>query len=357
MPKHYRDNSLSSLESFVSHCSNAEESIIQAPQEEPINHLFDQQQYASFDEISTTFSNMQEEYNSSTKQPTPGRPKMARILATSSPEISALCRKTFSNPTGGICLPPFELDNDSKDENPFRISNAQYDPYTFSSDSSNFSMSSSSLESHVYPPENIASSASFSTWEIPSSVNQLDTKTAQAWVKSSSGNATERTAGSTTTGARSSIKSTKPPKPLYVNVSSPHLDEPDGLNYGSDWELEEALSKSLNNMQLFHPEPWRRDSLSSLNSAPTPHSAKVVCGGHQRPTLHRRLSFDQLPTPDMIMNEPVVTSSSLLQPALLTRSASDRPHNFPLSSVGVPRRQHRRNTTQLIVQSPLKPLT
>lgn len=362
-PQHYRDSSLSSLESLISNCSEARTTIFETLNLDTINNIEEQNQFHSYEEISCTFTNMQDEYNSSTKQPTPGRPKMARVLATSSPEITALCRKSFPLPSGIVSSESFDRDNDNKDENLYNLSSKQYDPYTFSSDSSNFSMSSSSMESHSYPPPpNHPSSTSVSTWEPPPSITPLNKKATAVWMKSASGNTTARTAASTITGVRSKKKCGIPPspKPLYVNIGAPSNDDNDGLNYGSDWELEEALSKSLNNMQLFHPEPWRRDSLSSLNSAPTPRTPVTTSGGVQRPTLHRRISFDQLPTPEMIMNEPmpVNTTSTTLHPSMLLRSTSDRPHMVPLhisGSIGsAGKRQHRRNTTQLIVQSPAK---
>ena len=141
---------------------------------------------------------------------------------------------------------------------------------------------------------------------------------------------------------------------------------------------------SLNTIQLYQPEPIvRLNSASSFASAPTRTSTLgTVCtsgGGLQRPSLHRRISYDSLPTPEMIMYETVPLNASLpppptlLQPppppptpppALIQRSSSDRlvlpPSASPLlnnprssnSSVGS---RHRRNTTQIIMP-PTKPI-
>lgn len=441
MPQHYRDSSLSSLDSLFSNISDSEvrqlaDSALSSDhhQQQPYHHHhhhnhhhppppnyhttidFQQQQQqlycTSFDDVNNNscgYMSLQEEYDSSTKQPTPGRPKMARILSSSSPEISALCRKSFPNPSAALQLPSFDYDNDAErqdlyngnsssnilnneqqglfdfEQTPFDVGGDQHNPYTLSSDSSNFSMSSSSLESVSYPPVNRTSSASISTWEdAPPRVTNRKTP----WIKRFSGNSTAPTASSTTATAASVTTTTTTgtaPRPVYVSVGSPTNEDTSALNYsGSDLELE-AITASLNTIQLYHPEPRRRDSLSSYASAPTRSSPLVLPGqcaigvaapssALQKPSLHRRISYDSLPTPEMIMYETIPLNTSLPPappppppstppPALLKRSASDRympPSASPLlnnrhSSGSSTGSRHRRNTTQIIMP-PTKPV-
>jgi hypothetical protein len=439
MPQHYRDSSLSSLDSLFSNISDSEirqmadNAVVdyhQHPQppfrqshhQTTIDYQQDSQQQqqqqqhsycSSFDDINNTnvYMTMQEEYDSSTKQPTPGRPKMARILASSSPEISALCRKSSTNSSAALQLLPFDYDNDINHQDldsnkndgntllnseqqglfdfgqvPFQFAD-QHNSYNLSSDSSNFSMSSSSMESVSYPPVNRTSSASISTWEDPPPriANRKST-----WMKRFGGDNTAQTVSSAAATAASVTTTTTTGtirRPAYVSVSSPTNEDTSGLNYsGSDMELE-AITASLNTIQIYHPEPRRRDSLSSYASAPTrsptPYGQSAVgqapssCGaGIQRPTLHRRISYDSLPTPEMIMYETVPLETSLPSPlpppplppppppplpALLQRSSSDRlfPPSSPLlnnrhSSGSSTGSRHRRNTTQ-IVMPPIKP--
>jgi hypothetical protein len=264
--------------------------------------------------------------------------------------------------------------------------------YNLSSDSSNFSMSSSSMESVSYRAANRNSSASISTWEDPPPSSYTNRRAALA-SKRFSGSCTVPTASSTTATAASitttTTSETNRPRPVYVNVGSPNNEETFGLNYsGSDLELE-VITASLNTIQIYQPEPRvRLNSASSFASAPTRSSTigtvtTTGCGGTglNRASLHRRMSYDSLPTPEMIMYETVPLNSSLpppptlslspphpptpppVQHSIIQRSASTGlvlpPSASPLlshrssgSSVGS---RHRRNTTQ-IVMPPMKPI-
>lgn len=416
MPQHYRDSSLSSLDSVFSTFSDLiggggqNESIASDYHRQPLQHHFQfhttidsnhQQSCPSEgDAGSSNYITMQEEYDSSTKQPTPGRPKMVRVVAKTSPEISALCRKSYPSPP----IPPLsplpsqvqseQNENTSQQDssrymqivgNPRNIENNN-DSYNLSSDSSNFSMSSSSMESFTYNPVNHTSSISTgTTWEETQAQRERIRKK-EAWIKrSTSGGNTLRTAASTTGGTTSASITTMTTngtarRPDYVSVRGPFSnDETRVLNYsGSDLELE-AVTASLNTIQLYHPEPRvRRDSFSSYCSAPTGglHSSCVSLTG--RHSLHRRLSYDQLPTPEMIMYESFPleerTTASVQQSHHPSQPPPPPPPLSPMpvrptlsyelspgtgSCPGIPhdRKQghHRRNTTHIIMP-PLKPV-
>lgn len=380
LPQHSRDSSLSSLESVFSNFSETE--VREASETTAFydvhEHLsaLDYEEYISYEDYylnNNIFTTMQEEYDNSTKQPTPGRPKMARVIATSSPEISALCRKSYPPPSS-LQSPSFEYGTDFEQQEMRAINNVprhpfsrnhrhQQDTYSLSSDSSNFSMSSSSMESLSYAPVNQASSASISTWE--DRPKKLASRKVPGNVRLRS-NSTVPTAASTT-GTHASFATSASygtaERQVYVRVGSPSNENRCQLNYsGTDLDLE-AVTSSLNTIQIYQPEPRRRDSTSSFCSAAPTHLS-CASGSVRRPSLHRRLSYDSLPTPEMIMYEsaPLGLPPPPPPPLPFERSASERisPNvSFPSSPIPQhhpsPRGGHRRNTSQIIMP-PTKPL-
>lgn len=380
MRQHSRDSSLSSLESVFSNFTEAE---VREVSETTTFYDFhyqlsdpDYQEYVSYEDYylnNNIFNSMQEEYDNSTKQPTPGRPKMARVIATSSPEISALCRKSYPAPSTPQQAPSFEYGTDFEQQemrainnvprHPFSRSHFQGDTYSLSSDSSNFSMSSSSMESLSYAPVNQTSSASISTWE--DRPRKIASRKTVCNVRLRS-NSTVPTASSTT-GTYASIATSASygtaERQVYIRVGSPSNDDRcESHDNGRDLDLE-AVTSSLNTIQIYHPEPRRRDSTSSFCSAPTHLSC--ASGSLRRPSLHRRLSYDSLPTPEMIMYESVplgLPPPPPPPPLPFERSSSDRiatSLSFPSSPIPQhlpsPRGSHRRNTSQIIMP-PTKPL-